>query len=130
MVENKKLEDLLGERILSIKALNDESKNANNMVQADIIFIRTEHHFIEIVPITDSDELDWNIYKGEPEKFKNCTSIDNISLDVNSKLNYTWFGTNTNGYSDLIAFALNSLKPSLIILCEGSVLKLFHAQQF
>lgn len=124
------MDKLLGLKVTAIKIIrNKDFKSDNNAVLADKIIIGIENQYIVITPLADTDEINVQIAK---KIIQNDSSFleEIFPQFVGFTLGYTWKAVNSRGYFDCFIIAFGSLKPDLIILSEGSVLKLFLTQQY
>ena len=91
----------------------------------EIIFV-FEKCKLRILPICDTDEIGVEcleeINTEAPELAENTTILN---AHVGKTLSMTWNCVNANGYFDLYALGFDELHPSVMILSEGSALKLF-----
>jgi hypothetical protein len=118
--------NFIAKKIVDIKIILDkEFTNLSDKILADKIYIlfQDDSH-LEIIPLTDTDEIDV-IY---------CNVLNNLNLNnyvstleefKGKEITLYWNTTNSNGYFDCFMLAFDNLHPSLIILSEGSVLKMF-----
>lgn len=100
----------------------------DNYVLADEIIFLLEKGFIQILPIIDTDELVVEFF--DLNETINFNEFETFSTHFTGRgLSAIWNCVNTNGYSDLFIISFNNLHPSLLVLSEGSSLKLFDANQ-
>lgn len=119
--------NLIGKKNVDIKIIPDkELSNLSNKILADKIYILfDDDSYLEIIPLIDTDEI--NIMYNT--KFDNADSNSYVSVleEFRGKeITLYWNTTNSNGYFDCFMLAFGNLHPSLIILSEGSVLKMFN----
>ena len=127
----KKIEDCWGEKLshFLVKPNTDYFPPQNEHL-ADEVFFVFEKSKIHILPLPDTDELsveclEYDNTKGSgPEGM--VTIVNNY---IGKSLSMTWNCFNANGYLDLFAIGFDQLHPNLMILSEGSVLKLFDVMQ-
>lgn len=120
---------LLGKQIKAIKLVPDTVFEAyDDEILADEVIIDLGEYLLSILPLPDTDELKVQIIE-RPAYRGNVRAEPILKQYINAKLSYTWEGVNTNGYQDVFMVAFDTLTPAIMILCEGSVLKLFEFQQ-
>jgi hypothetical protein len=121
--------NILSQKITSIKMIPCEGfDNSDNELLADKIFIRCSKTSLVITPLCDTDELKIEEFK-EELNVQQFHTEDILSEFVGAKVGYTWEGINSNGYLDVFIIACKNLHPSILILSEGSCLKLFLVKQ-
>lgn len=125
----KTIDDCLGEKLSEILIKpNKDFVSPDHIVLADEINFLLEKTLIRILPVIDTDELvvayfDW----AEMQNLDDCQTYS--TAFTSKKLSAIWHCQNTNGYADLFIVGFQHLQPSLLILSEGSVLKIFAAKQ-
>ena len=126
MEANNELKDFLGEKIKVIYGIQNIDFHSNeDYFFFNKIIIATDRGNIYLSPLVDSDEVQIEISQ-KPDHILNDEKTEILADFYGEKINYTWTGINTNGYEDVFMISLKDLKPSVLILAEGSVLKLFR----
>lgn len=128
----KNTEDCWGQKLsqILIKPNKDFSPVENEKLADEIIFV-FEKNEVRILPVIDTDELSVTWFSCEntsPTEHGETTPIPNAY--IGKSLSMTWDCVNANGYFDLYAIGFDQLHPNILILSEGSVLKLFFARQW
>ena len=121
------LESLLGKKIENIEIFLDKDyPNQHNILEKIVFYL--DNKALILKPIADTDEIKIDICD-----VKNIAPQTNqphiLSKFIGSNLNYTWNATNIKGYFDVFLMSFHNLTPDLMILSEGSSLKLFFLQQ-
>lgn len=119
------LNDYIGNVIKYIEIkINTDFISNNDDVFVDEITLIFDDFEVLITPDIDTDEI---ILKKIMKRNLETAVIPNNIFDkyVNKKIQMIWKGINTQGYLDLLTFGFNQLKPDILILSEGSVLKIF-----
>ncbi len=127
----KSVGDCLGEKLTRIFVKsNTVFLSANNEILVDEIVLVLEESKLRILPIQDTDEISVEVSEYQKlEKSELYSELNILNKYLGSKLSITWNCRNTNNYFDIFIIGLKHLHPSLIILSEGSVLKLFGVEQ-
>lgn len=103
--------------------LDSDIISLNSKIFAEsIIILFSDSSYLEILPLIDTDEISINHFK----KFDSENIIGSVSFlreFIGKKISLYWNTNNSNGYHDCFMFAFDNLHPSLVILSEGSVLK-------
>jgi hypothetical protein len=120
---------VLGQKITSIKIVPcKDFDNPDNEILADKIFICCSKTYLVVTPLCDTDELKVEEFK-EELNLQQLHTESILSEFTGAKVGYTWEGINSNGYLDVFIIACENLHPSILILSEGSCLKLFLVKQ-
>lgn len=123
-------ENYLGQKLSRVVAgLNNIFLTKNNEILADEIIFEFEKFRLRILPIQDTDEIELKISESVTENLVSYTELELLNKFVGKKLTYTWNCINSNGYFDAFMISFDLLHPNLIILSEGSVLKIFETNQ-
>ncbi len=119
-------ESVLGQELkYSEYKLNSDFASGNNSLFLDFLKLHFEEHIVVITPNNDIDEIEVEIFLKDEQTTPQLSSSNFFPDEfTGSRLGYTWQGINTNGYSDVLIFAFNNLIPSMLVLCEGSCLKI------
>lgn len=125
----KTIQDCIGETLSKILIRQiKEFASPDNTIFADEISFLLEKTWLRILPIIDTDELVVEYF--DAAERGNFDGYKAYSTDfAGKKLSAIWHCQNTNGYADLFIVSFHYLQPSLLILSEGSALKLFAANQ-
>jgi hypothetical protein len=119
------METLLWKQVNSMKIVPSlDFETSNNEILADEVIIDLGEQLISIIPLIDTDELEVRIFEAS-EYVKNTNSKPVFKKYTGAKLSYTWDAVNTKGYKDVFMMAFDNLIPAIMVLSEGSVLKLF-----
>jgi|GEM_PF-2764883 len=121
------IEDCWGEKLTKtlIKPNTDYAIVEGECTPDEIIFI-LEKSKIRVLPVTDTDEIHVEISKNDPENQRDLSIAVPILNDYNGlSLSMAWNGANSNGYFDLYVLGFDQLHPTVMMLSEGNVLKLF-----
>lgn len=121
------LESLLGKKIENIEIFLDKDyPNQHNILEKIVFYL--DNKALSIEPIINSDEIKISIYNVKREVLQD-NELHILSKFIGTHLNYTWNCINTKGYFDIFLMSFHNLTPDLMILSEGSSLKLFFLQQ-
>lgn len=118
--ENKMIvQDLYSQNVEKIILTRDVESN-----DIDKIIVVFKFNCIQIVPLVDTDEIDLIVCNLDEIELNGSEdySFDDYN---NSEFCFSWNAINSNGYYDTIILGFNFLHPNLLILSEGSCLKLF-----
>ena len=123
------IDEYIGKRLrqLYVKQ-NVEFTSLENFVIADEIVFDLGNNFIRIVPIIDTDELAVE-YLGESDLIDTRQLKPILPGFVGKALSAVWSCVNEKGYSDMLILSFENLHPSILVLSEGSSLKVFQANQ-
>jgi hypothetical protein len=121
------LENLLGKKIENIEIFLKNDNTYQYTILEKVIFYLDDKALI-LTPVVDTDEIKIDVYDAEKTVFQ-TTQPHILSKFIGLNLNYTWNGINTKGYFDVFLMSFHNLTPSLMILSEGSSLKLFFLEQ-
>lgn len=123
------IEKLIGEKLSKVLIKrNAIFESTDNHIFADEIYFVFKNDCLYISPITESDEIGFEILNISENK--SLDQLENILLQFNDKkLGEFWNCTNSRDYFDAFILGFDRLHPSIIILSEGSVLKIFQAKQ-
>ncbi len=133
MGENKlTIDDFLGEEIKFIDVKRDKyfPGTAQEKSMIDEILVHFADKSIVIVPVAETDEI-----KVTFSKRKNTNEgIDTLEQNILSKyigktFNQVWNCVNSNGYFDLYILGFSYLDPSVLVLCEGSTLRILELKR-
>ena len=127
----KNIEDCWGEKLsqILVKPNTDYFSPTGEILLDEIVFV-FEKSKLHILPISDTDEI--SVKCLEYDNAENATSFIATSVFneyVGKSLSITWNCVNANGYFDLYVIGFAELHPSVMILSEGGVLKLFNAKR-
>ncbi len=126
MVEN---ELSIGEPLLAIVIQEDKTFTGEELCLDRIDFIFATQT-LTLTPIVDTDEIELTITETSNVDLcdrQECSPEFGRSI-IGKPFQTLWHCENLQGYQDQIILAFGTLKPSLSILSEGSVLKVFRYQ--
>jgi hypothetical protein len=119
----------IGAPLLSIAIQEDKTFTASELCPDRIEFIFATQT-LTLTPIVDTDEIELTIAENSNIDLcdrQECSPELGRSM-IGKPLQTLWHCENSQGYQDQIIFAFGTLQPSLSILSEGSVLKVFQYQ--
>lgn len=127
----KNIEDCLGEKVSQI-LIKPEIVfiSADNEIIAEEILVLLEKSKLRILPIQDTDEISVECLEiDNTENDSDFLSVTLLDEYIGEMLSESWKCVNSRGYFDLFILGFYFLHPSLMILSEGSTLKLFKPTQ-
>ncbi len=126
MVEN----DLpIGAPLLSILAIADSTFTQPELCFDQLQFIfATQTLILSAIADTDEIKLSQTVTVQGGDQGGDVPSPDWARSLLGQKLQTLWTCENAQGYQDQIVLAFGQLHPSVTILAEGSVLKVFQNQ--
>ncbi|MGZ5243406.1 MAG: DUF6334 family protein [Bacteroidia bacterium] len=126
MAENKiEIEEFYGEGVTQIYIKKPEDFTEGNHLIVESIVFEFSSKRIKFTPIIDSDEIEVSLSITNLDELDSYDTQDMFSEYIGKTLGYTWQCINSNGFRDMYIIGLENLHPSIIILSEGSSLKLF-----
>jgi hypothetical protein len=126
MIEN---ELPIASPLLAIVIQEDKTFTASELCLDRIEFIFATQT-LTLMPIVDTDEIELTITETSNIDLcdrQECSPEFGRSM-IGKPLQTLWQCENSQGYQDQIILAFGTLQPSLSILSEGSVLKVFQYQ--
>ena len=89
----------------------------------ETIYFCFDNDAIKLTALPDTDEIDIQLLNdySKNEMFAE-TILEGL---IGRQLTYTWHCENTNNYFDAFLLSFTYLKPNIMVLSEGSCLKLF-----
>lgn len=117
------LKEILGKQVDAISRLPDKLLERETAeILADKIFLKIGNTALAILPITETDELETKLI--EATQIQEEHQLENIlEQHYNKKLSCVWKATNWKGYRDVVLLSFDNLIPAVLILSEGSGLK-------
>lgn len=110
---------VLGQKLQGINLKKSMFQSTEQIIAAEIEMV-FETHKLVIRPLCDTDEVEYEyILLTENSPFEIFHPFSG------RKLSSVWQCRNNNGYFDMLGIGFDELHPALLILSEGSSLKLF-----
>ena len=127
-IDMESLENLLGQKVSKIRGvLNLDFQSGAKVRLLDEVYILLEMHYIRISTIPETDEVSVDARSnGEFQPSRTLVDVESCHDLAGSTFSEYWKCTNSRGYFDLMVLGFQRLHPSLVVLCEGSALKLFR----
>ena len=125
------IENYWGEKLIKVLVKpNDDFISPSDGILADEIIFLFENFQLKISAIVDTDEIDLKIIERENSKIDN-SYIEHKTLNnfIGKRLSQTWECFNSKNYFDLFIIGFVQLHPNLMILSEGSSLKIFNTTE-
>lgn len=139
MVENN-FDDIIGCTLKNIVITEERELELDEVALDSIGFYFDNYNIIELNPVVDTDEIDIKFISiqgrnkndsiplssaiGEAQKQHYSWSAELID----KKIQAIWLCTNHQSYQDQIIFAFDYFSPSISLVAEDSVLKVFQYQ--
>ena len=123
-IELKKnlLDTLVGQQLRKIFIKPNQEFTSENMLFDEIVFCFSESR-MKVYPLPETDEIGVKISSSSLE-FIHASYEESYFVEKDKYLNTFWLCTNGQGYFDLFILSFDYLHPSIMILSEGTVLKL------
>ena len=127
----KGTENCFGEKLSRILIKPDtEFFTQDAWIMADEIVFVFEKSKLQIHPLQESDEIKVSLSEyADGEELDGFAELKALEKYIGQELLMTWSATNSNNCFDSLMVAFNYTHPNLIILSEGSVLKVFDISQ-
>jgi len=84
------------------------------------MFLAFSSCYLAVKALVETDEVELSLIDGIPPEGRQI--LDEF---VGMAISEAWTCANSRGYKDMVCFGFDSLHPDLVILCEGSSLKVF-----
>lgn len=126
-MEGNKISDCLGEILHNVYFIESTFSVKNNKNVFDEIVFIFETQQLRILPNIDTDEILFFVEK--PEEGFMLKKVSVFSAYIGKTLNLTWNCFNSKGYFDILILSFHQLHPSIMILSEGSSLKVTFLQK-
>lgn len=88
----------------------------------EIVLVFNNNEVLKLLPDYDTDEIICDLSQNAKA---NLSTYDSLSQYEGLMLSDFWMGENSRGYSDIFLLSFKNLHPNLLIISEGSCLKLF-----
>jgi hypothetical protein len=108
---------------------NSDFVSVKNEILAEEITFFFETCKLTVLPRIETDEIavSFNMIE-KSEKLKPLPEEKLFPEFIGKSIGYMWNCVNSNGYSDVFIIGFGHLHPSILILSEGSCLKLFDVR--
>jgi hypothetical protein len=128
---------LIGQFLESVVIKENLKLSHDSEICLDVVRLNFQTGAIALTPKPETDELEFSmrLYSSGLQNLESIANIDSpkdcphwCKPFIGKKLQTIWQFQNSQGYTDQIIFAFERLRPSLIFLCESSVINVFTVE--